>query len=111
MATFRWPNSDCFFGDFIHGKRNGKGTLVLANGNKYDGDFMDDNLCGLGIYIWGQSGLRYDGMWKENKMHGFGKMSENGIYRYDGNWVNGKMHGKGGFEFIVSFFDNIFLFF
>jgi len=38
-------------GDFVDGKRTGKGTFTWANGNKYEGDFVDGKFHGKGTLV------------------------------------------------------------
>lgn len=38
-------------GDFVDGKRTGKGTFTWASGNKYEGDFVDGKFHGKGTLL------------------------------------------------------------
>ena len=40
-------------GDFLDGKKHGKGVKVMPNGDRYTGDFLDDYRDGRGVYVWG----------------------------------------------------------
>jgi hypothetical protein len=42
-----------------NGKKHGKGKMEYANGDKYSGVWVDDNITGQGVYIW-TSGDRYE---------------------------------------------------
>ena len=43
-----------------------------------------------------QDGGHYDGEWKNDKMHGWGRLYyENGQVAYEGYWVNDEFHGHG----------------
>ena len=49
---------------------------------------------------WGkfyyQEGSLYDGEWKDNKMHGYGKLYySNGQLAYEGDWYQDEFHGQG----------------
>ena len=44
---------------------HGKGTLLYSNGNKYEGNFIDDLKHGEGIFIWSNND-RYEGDFKNN---------------------------------------------
>lgn len=48
---------------------NGKGTLQFADGSKYVGNFVDNEICGYGEHYW-NDGKTYKGQWKLNKMNG-----------------------------------------
>ena len=43
--------------------------MSYANGDKYDGDWKDDNKDGKGIYS-DANGNKYDGDWKDDFMNG-----------------------------------------
>lgn len=73
-GRYNWSNGDSFTGFFREGKMF-LGSLKLANGNKYTGQF---NI--------------------KNEYHGQGRLFfSNGDY-YGGEWKNGKYHGKGYFQ-------------
>jgi len=36
----------------VHGKKNGKGTLHFADGSRYEGEFLDNEISGYGEYYW-----------------------------------------------------------
>lgn len=48
---------DEYRGEFVEGKRHGKGSLYLANGDSYIGQFKDGQMYGRGEYSYvdGQS--------------------------------------------------------
>ena len=107
-------------GQYLNGKRHGKGRIEFANGYKYIGDWADDTPTGFGTFIWtngdyyegefekGQrhgkgsyyfaNGDKYVGDWVEDKKHGLGASSL-AVGRYEGEFVDDKMHGKGVFYF------------
>jgi len=41
------------------------------DGRKFEGEWRNNNMEGLGIYVW-NDGRRYEGMYKDDKKHGFG---------------------------------------
>jgi hypothetical protein len=53
-------------GDFVDGKRTGKGTFTWANGNRYEGDFVDGKLHGKGTFV-DVDGNRYEGDFVDGK--------------------------------------------
>ena len=74
-------------GNFSNNKKNGKGILKTSKGI-YEGDFVDDILAGLGIFVWSNKTKAYIGQFKENSMNGEGRMLyENGMEVY-GEWLN-----------------------
>lgn len=47
-------------GEFVHGKREGFGKFVYADGAVYEGQWIDDRIHGEGVAIFA-SGNRYEG--------------------------------------------------
>ncbi len=45
---------------------NGQGTYTWADGDKYEGQFKDDNMNGQGTYTWA-NGDKYVGLFVDNK--------------------------------------------
>ena len=78
-------------------KRHGKGKMIYANGEIYEGDWVDDVRCGKGkLYRPKLSGemYSYEGEWNYDKMNGKGKFTD-GYTTYEGDFVYGKYDGKG----------------
>jgi len=44
FGTMKYTNGDVYVGNFLHGKRQGKGACVFANGDKWEGDWSNDNV-------------------------------------------------------------------
>merc|ERR1719230_2326821 len=53
---------------------SGFGKAFYANGDTYDGVFIEGYRRGKGTYTFKKNGDRYEGYYEENKKHGFGKM-------------------------------------
>ena len=83
-----------YIGNFLKGKKNGKGKLTLSNGSEYYGDFNEDLLNGNGIFKWSE-GKYYNGEWKNNSIDGFGILNEENK-KYIGYFKNDKKNGIGG---------------
>ena len=120
LSTFGQTNK-CVSGNCV----NGKGKYIFANGDIYEGDFVNSKMSGQGTYTY-KNGDIYIGQWKNGSYHGKGELNvdfdsfegdfvngklegqgtESGIFGqvYDGQWKNGKYHGKGKLE--LSLFDN-----
>tara|TARA_B110000285_G_C15079610_1_gene592740 strand:- start:281 stop:451 length:171 start_codon:yes stop_codon:yes gene_type:complete len=45
-----WPDESRYTGDFKLGKIEGKGTKEFANGNRYVGDWKNDQQNGSGVW-------------------------------------------------------------
>jgi hypothetical protein len=55
-------------GQFNDGKKNGKGTFYYASGNKYTGDWVNDQKAGQGVFTW-TSGNRYEMRYSQMSCH------------------------------------------
>ena len=69
-------------GELKAGRKHGKGVKTWANGDRYEGGFVEDRKEGLGIYTFGRGpwlGERYEGSFLNDRRHGFG------VYR----WASG----------------------
>ncbi|MBR4490731.1 hypothetical protein IKP13_08885, partial [bacterium] len=56
-----------YYGQTFDGLRDGKGKLVLENGDVYEGNWKEGQKNGQGIYLYA-SGIKYNGTWKNDKM-------------------------------------------
>lgn len=109
-----------YVGDVVEGMREGKGRLVLENGDIYEGYWKKGVKSGHGIYIYAD-GMKYNGNWENDRMNGIGslmlpdgsfyygefkngQMTGVGMFRYsdgavyEGEWKEGMWHGKGVFR-------------
>ena len=69
------------------GKYNGQGTFTYPDGNKYVGEFKNDNFDGQGTKTW-SDGTKYVGEWKDDEEWNITEYDKNG--NITGKWVNGK---------------------
>ncbi|CAK4353010.1 unnamed protein product [Aphanomyces euteiches] len=86
-----------------------KGKLRYANGDAYDGEWVDGKREGHGIFTY-RNGSRYTGAFQANLFHGFGILVEADTQHpftsewlpgstYEGQFAHGKKHGKGRIVF------------
>ena len=78
-------------------KRHGKGKMVYANGDIYEGEWVDDVRSGQGTLTrkkYLSQNYCYTGEWKNDMQNGKGTLTE-GNRIYEGDFVNGKYEGKG----------------
>lgn len=84
LGTFKWKTGNSYSGQWLDGRRNGKGTfrwvlflpiLLLNyeqfNGDVYEGDWVSDTRTGRGTLTW-KIGDRYVGDYQNGKRTGFG---------------------------------------
>ena len=82
-------------GDFIKGKREGKGKYFFENGYYYIGEWLNNFMNGKGTVYYNNGTILYEGDWVCDKKEGNGKnIYKDGEY-YIGEWLNNERHGKG----------------
>ena len=89
-----------YFGNFIKGKKNGKGKLEdFVKNSEYEGEFKNNMKDGYGEEKY-RDGSIYKGEFKEDMKHGKGVLllQGNGNYGYEGEFKNDKISGKGKFK-------------
>jgi hypothetical protein len=64
-------------------------VFTWGDGRKYDGQYKDGKMHGKGVETTA-NGEKYDGDWKDDKRHGQGVLT---AVRHDGEWRDGKPHG------------------
>lgn len=69
-------------------------TVVLANGDRYEGQVLDGLFDGWGVYV-GRNGDRYEGEFRRDVKHGRGRLVFHDGRRYEGDFENDRPHGKG----------------
>lgn len=70
------------------------GYLRDAEGNQYEGAFVDGEQHGMGIEQRVDL-TRYEGEWKHGRFDGKGKVVYADGSRYEGQWLGGRIHGAG----------------
>ncbi len=81
-------------GEWRNDKKNGKGILKLYNGHVFQGSWDDDQFVGGTVTF--SNGDRYDGELLNQNRHGFGTYNyKNNNTEYRGRWENGERNGVG----------------
>lgn len=73
---------------------SGSGTGADAIQSRYEGDFKENLRHGYGKYVL-PDGSVYDGMWREGMMCGRGVFTWSDDSIYEGEWKAGRRHGGG----------------
>lgn len=81
-------------GHVVGGKANGFGNCYWDDGDKYIGEWKNDQKHGKGCYQW-SDGEIYFGNWKDNVFEGQGEMWNLDRDKYCGLWKNGLREGYG----------------
>lgn len=80
-------------GEWLDGKRHGKGIFTLAN-TEYLGRWKEDKQHGKGRMTYATGDL-YTGQWSHGLPHGKGELRQPDNTRYIGIWNKGVREGKG----------------
>ena len=94
-----YQNGTRFYGQFTEGQpMDGRGSMLYANGNRYDGEYQGGTRNGCGSFSF-ENGRRYVGQFRDDLFSGRGVwMLENGD-RYIGDFEFNKCSGEGVFIF------------
>jgi hypothetical protein len=87
-----------YYGSVKNGSREGRGTLVLENGDVYRGNWRNDKKSGHGIYFFAD-GTKYNGSWDNNAMNGQGSLLFPDGSSYYGEFKTGAITGVGTFTY------------
>lgn len=80
----------------FHNKKEST-TIFQCISSFYEGEWRDNKRHGYGKDIW-SDGSQYEGFFHEGKKQGKGKMEWNDGSRYVGEFVNDKIHGFGEYS-------------
>jgi len=108
-SDVRLEGNVSYEGEFSHSKPNGKGKMIYANGNYYDGNWQNNvRSNGYGVMIFKDGSIQdfekgnrlnasaiYEGNWINELFDGYGKLTYPSGSKYEGNWKTGKKNGKG----------------
>ena len=92
-------NSNCqsFEGEYLKGKKNGKGKEYILKKIIFEGEYKDGKRNGKGREYYYNEKLKFEGEYINNKRNGKGKeYYNNGNLKFEGEYLNGKIwNGKG----------------
>jgi hypothetical protein len=92
--VFVWATADRYEGDFVDGERTGTGIYQWRNGERYEGTFVNGALQGRGVFIW-PDGRRYEGQFAGGRKSGKGVFEWSNGNRYVGEFANDAREGLG----------------
>ncbi|CAF1469676.1 unnamed protein product, partial [Adineta ricciae] len=93
-GTYEYANGEKYQGEWINDQTNGKGIRTFPSGNRYDGEEKNGKRHGYGVNYWA-NGEKYEGYWANDKMNGSGKYFWPTNVQYEGEYRNDKKHGQG----------------
>ena len=96
--TVTYDNGDKYEGDFVDNVKEGKGIYYFSNGDIYEGEFFEDEKDGYGIYSY-KNGEKYEGEFKEDKKDGHGIYYYLDGDRYEGEFKKGLAEGRGAYYY------------
>ncbi len=73
--------------------QDGIGTFIYSNGDKYEGEWRDGKMHGNGKMVFANGDV-YDGQWKDGKMDGEGTLTKADSSVQKGKWKNGEFSGS-----------------
>ncbi|KAF0699416.1 Aste57867_10024 [Aphanomyces stellatus] len=100
-GKLRFANGDMYDGEWVDGKRQGRGTFVYADGSRFTGEMVENLFHGFGSLVVADKQHPFTGEWIKGST-------------YEGYFVHGKKHGKGlivygeGGSYDGEFQDNVF---
>ena len=87
-------NGRRYLGEFINDRPSGQGTLIHPGGESYEGEWRDGNQNGQGTLIY-PGGERYEGEWRDGSRNGQGTLIYPDGKKYEGEWKDGSRNGQG----------------
>ncbi len=92
-GTYLFANGDRYVGQWSAGQPHGKGTYYFASRERYEGDFKLGKFDGQGTMYYPDKAY-YTGSWKDNKKNGYGRLVYKDGKVAEGTWVNGKLQTR-----------------
>ena len=97
-GTFISSDGDKYVGNWKSGLMNGYGTMTFANGSKYVGNWKNGSQNGYGTFTW-SDGRKYVGNWKDDDFNGYGTYTYSNGSKYVGNWKSDLQNGYGTYTY------------
>ena len=95
----KFKDGSRYVGEFVDGKRHGKGTNYFPDGTRYDGEWKNGYMNGYGVCVYAD-GEKYEGEWADGKRNGQGTHIYANGAKYVGNWINDQKQGKGTYYYV-----------
>ncbi|XP_053328215.1 alsin [Spea bombifrons] len=109
-GVLSWPDGRIYTGNFRNGLEDGYGEYIIPNktfknNDRYVGQWKEGKMCGHGTY-WYANGEVYEGSFLDNMRHGHGLLRRGKLTSFSpsmfiGQWVMDKKTGYGVFDDIT----------
>ncbi|XP_030642141.1 alsin [Chanos chanos] len=106
-GTLKWPDGRVYCGAFRNGLEDGFGDYMIPNKtfnkcDRYQGHWKEGKMHGFGTF-WYATGEVYEGLFQENQRHGYGMLNSSRLSSpsssvFVGQWVLDKKTGYGVFD-------------
>lgn len=96
VGEYRYADGDVYDGEWVDGKREGIGTYTEPEGDVYIGEWVDGETSGLGK-LTRSNGDIYEGQSANNRGNGKGTYTWSDGRVYVGDFQESKRHGYGTF--------------
>ncbi len=90
QGTLTMANGDVYTGEFEHGIISGQGQILFANGDSYEGEFLDDQINGEGVYRL-ENGDVHTGEFVDGSLDGTGRIDFKSGYVKEGTFKQGEL--------------------
>ena len=93
FGSYTYPSGDKYVGEWHEDQKSGKGTYTWSDDDSYVGEFRDDRKHGQGTYTY-SDGAKYVGDYRDGERHGYGtELSPSGSVVRNGFWQLGTYIG------------------
>ena len=82
-------------GELAHDQKQGEGVMKYTNGDTYKGHWHGDKRQGPGVFTSVDGNTFYEGDWRDDKMHGTGRLVQKGLFTYTGGFKENKFDNNG----------------
>ncbi len=87
-GSIQYPNGDFYQGQVVNFRPSGTGTLTMADGSVYQGNFADGLFHNMGSFTCKTCGHVYEGEWRCGLMSGQGSLTLKDERVFAGNWLS-----------------------
>ena len=95
QASYKYPDGSEYKGEWNRdGQRHGFGMLILTDGTKYIGEWVNGLCHGLGIMVF-SDGSKYEGEFHCGTYNNLGVFTRCDQMKYEGEFKEGKVIGRG----------------